>query len=193
MIPLSIPQWTAQGVLPPINSAIPTTTDRSPYEVSLTDVVLRYATSPERNAIFEGFLRYRAALHAAGLDKGFQWIDGSFLENIELIEKRAPRDMDVVTFSHLQSGQTQADLLRDSPRLFNPVFAKVDYHVDAYFVQLNSDVPEPLVSQSTYWYSLWSHRRDGQWKGYLQIDLSPAHDPIAKANLDRKMSKGDQS
>ena len=75
MIHLSIPQWTAQGVLPPINSSIPTTTDRSPYEVSLTDVVLRYATSPERNAIFEGFLRFRAALHAAGLDKGFQWIE----------------------------------------------------------------------------------------------------------------------
>ena len=57
---------------------------------------------------------------------------------------------------------------------------------------LNGDEPEPLVRQSTYWYSLWSHRRNGQWKGFLQIDLSPADDLIAEANLGKMLNKGGQ-
>ena len=89
MTNVAIPDWNAQGVLPPINPASPTSFDRSPYQISLTDLVLRYATSAARETILGGFLRFRAALHAAGLIQGFQWIDGSFLEHIELIEERS--------------------------------------------------------------------------------------------------------
>lgn len=192
MIPLSIPQWTSQGVLPPVNSVAPTAADRSPYPVTLTDLVLRYATSQARNRILRGFLEFRAALHSARLDKGFQWVDGSFLEDVQMIEGREPRDVDVVTFFHLPDGQTQEDLVRNSPRLFNPVDTKADYRVDAYFVQLNGNAPEPLVGQSAYWYSLWSHRRNGQWKGYLQIELSSANDQVAQANLEKMTSQGGQ-
>lgn len=163
--------------------------NRSPYVVSFTDLVLRFSTSSERQVILEGILAFRSALHAAGLDQGFQWVDGSFLENIETIERRNPRDIDVVTFFYLRDGQTQENLLKESPRLFNHLFSKDDYHVDAYFVQLNGLSPEPLVGQSTYWYSLWSHRRQGQWKGYLQIDLSPKEDPVAKTNLDKMINQ----
>ena len=189
---VSIPQWTSQGVLPPVNQTAPTSAERSPYRVSLTDLVLRFATSPARQAILDGVLRYRSALHAVGLDRGFQWLDGSFLENVESIEKRDPRDVDIVTFFHPPDGRTQESLVRDSPRLFNHVHAKEDYHVDAYFVQLDGAAPEPLVAQSAYWYSLWSHRRNEQWKGYLQIGLSPADDPVAKANLVEMTQQGDR-
>jgi len=192
MSPTAIPDWNPQGVLPPINSTNPTSADRSPYAVSITDLILHYGTTPPRQTILSGFLAFRAALHAAGLTKGFQWIDGSFLENIELIEKRDPGDVDVVTFFHLPDGQTQQDLVNAHPRLFNPTHTKADYHVDAYFVQLNGNTPEPLVEQSTYWYSLWSHRRNGQWKGYLQIHLSPTDDAVAKANLDKMSNQGGQ-
>ena len=41
-------------------------------------------------------------------------------------------------------------------------------------------------------YSLWSHRRNGQWKGYLQIDLSPIDDTVAEANLSKMLNKGGQ-
>ncbi|WP_426763559.1 DUF6932 family protein [Hafnia paralvei] len=34
-----------------------------------------------------------------GLAEGFQWVDGSFTENVELIERRTPNDVDVVIFS----------------------------------------------------------------------------------------------
>jgi len=186
MTNVAIPDWNAQGVLPPINPASPTSFDRSPYQISLTDLVLRYATSAARETILGGFLRFRAALHAAGLIQGFQWIDGSFLEHIELIEERSPRDVDVVTFYHLSSGQTQQTLLAAYPQLFVPQTAKQVYQVDARFVQLNQQRPEPLVRQSAYWYSVWSHRRSDLWKGYLQIDLAPGEDEIAQTSLDAK-------
>ena len=31
----------------------------------------------------------------------------------------------------------------------------------------------------SYWYSMWSHRRDGLWKGFVQVDLDSAQDPAA--------------
>ena len=33
-----------------------------------------------------------------GIGSGFQWLDGSFLENVEMTEKRDPGDLDLVTF-----------------------------------------------------------------------------------------------
>lgn len=187
---VAIPDWSSQGVLPPTNPNSPTSTDRSPYLVSLTDIVLRFGTSPERKSMLAGFLAFRSALHVVGLTQGFQWVDGSFLENVEMIESRAPRDLDVVTFFYVPSGQTQLNLVQASPCLFDPVHTKVDYNVDAYFVQLNNEAPESLVGLSAYWYSMWSHRRNEQWKGYLQIDLSPTDDQVAKANLDKQTNQG---
>ncbi len=179
----SIPQWTAQGLLPPYQGK-PTSPNRSPYRVSLVDVVLKYATSRERNEILQGYLEFRAALHAVGLTSGFQWIDGSFFENIELSGRRAPHDMDVVTFFHLPEGQTQESLHFPSPDLFDRVSTKAKYHIDSYFVLLNGEKPEPLVRQSTYWYSVWSHRRiDELWKGFLQVDLFHTHDLLANEEL----------
>lgn len=189
---VTIPRWSPQGILPPINSATPTSTDRSPYCVSLIDFVLRFGNTGPRQKIVTGFLNFRGALQATGLVNGFQWIDGSFLENIEMIERREPRDIDVVTFFHSPDGENQETLLQASPRLFDPLATKEDYRVDAYFVQLNTDMPESLVAQSTYWSSLWSHRRNGQWKGYLQIDLSPTDDQAAKTNLDIVVNEGGQ-
>jgi len=191
---VAIPDWNAQGVLPPINPASPTSVGRSPYRVSLTDLVLRYATSAERKTLVDGFLRFRAALHAAGLVQGFQWIDGSFLEKIELIEKRPPNDMDVVTFYHLPPSKTQQSILDAAPQLFSNTHSKLAYRIDAYNLQLNNQSPEQLFELSTYWYSLWSHRRNDLWKGYLQVDLAPGEDDIARTSLDAKQGEaGEQS
>lgn len=187
-----IPNWSSRGVLPPINSADPTSSDRSPYRVSLIDFVLRFGNTESRQEIITGFLNFRSALQASGLVSGFQWIDGSFVESIEMIEERAPRDIDVVTFYYLPEGKDQETLIQAAPRLFDPPATKEDYRVDAYFVQLNTDIPEPLVAQSAYWNGFWSHRRDGQWKGYLQIDLSPADDQEAKTKLDSMVNEGGQ-
>ena len=62
MIPVAIPAWTAEGVLPPINVAQPVSPERSPYLVSLTDYIPSLGDTPERRAILDGFataLRFR--------------------------------------------------------------------------------------------------------------------------------------
>lgn len=98
MTTVAIPQWNTLGLLPPIDPVNPTSAERSPYPVALLDVILRFATSPERCKVLKGFLDYRAALHGMGLVNGFQWLDGSFTEQVETLERRSPRDIDVVTF-----------------------------------------------------------------------------------------------
>ena len=40
--------------------------------------------------------------------------------------------------------------------------------------------PSQLSAWIAYWYSMWSHRRDGSWKGFLQLDLHQARDADAR-------------
>ncbi|MFW6331797.1 MAG: DUF6932 family protein [Thermodesulfobacteriota bacterium] len=70
MTTVGIPNWDAQGVLPPNDPVDPSSAERSPYNVSLTDFALHFGTTEKRQAILRGFLDFRAALHAAGLDNG---------------------------------------------------------------------------------------------------------------------------
>jgi hypothetical protein len=178
----SVPKWSAQGVIPPFDAVNPTSANRSPYRVALTDFILRFAGTAERQRILLGLLEYRAGLHAAGLTSGFQWVNGSFLEHVEVIESRAPQDVDVVTFYRLPQGTTQAEIHARNPALFDHSQAKATYCVDAYLVCLDSNA-ENLVEQSAYWYSVWSHRRNQAWKGYVQIDLASADDTTASSLL----------
>ena len=185
-----IPNWSSRGVLPPINSAEPTSTDRSPYRVSLIDFVLRFGNTESRRRILAGFLDFRSALHEIGVDNGFQWVNGSFLENIEITENRSPRDLDLVTFFRLPEGRTQRTLRDAAPNIFDNAYCKENFRVDAYFQPLDDGLPEHLVARSAYWYSVWSHRRNGYWKGYLQLDLSHTDDEIARANIDLPIDEG---
>jgi hypothetical protein len=179
---VSIPAWNPQGVIPPVDVLDPISSTRSPYPVSLTDLALRFGTSPARLTILDGLLRFRAALHTVGLVDGFQWIDGSFLEDVETLESRPPNDLDVVTFYNLPAGITQRDLVALNVDLFVHDQAKATYQVDSYFQGLDTS-SERLVRSSAYWYSVWSHRRNQAWKGYLEVGLDPADDPAANALL----------
>ena len=184
-----IPPWNADGLLPASDVANPTSAARSPYPVALGDVVLRFNTNPDRTAILRGFLEYRAALHAAGLIAGFQWLDGSFMERIEASPRnRPPNDIDVITFYRLPTGVTQADLVTRTPDLFpsNVIqlqALKARYKVDGRALHLGM-ASERLVGQSAYWYGVWAHQRNTfKWKGFLQIDLAPNEDAAARALL----------
>lgn len=187
MTSITIPSWNALGLIPPINAESPTDSNRSPYTVSLKDLIIHFATSPERRDILQGFLNYRRALHEMGLDSGFQWLDGSFMENVEALENRPPNDMDVVSFLNIPKNfaPSTEDLL-----IFNPVIAKERFKVDAYTVEMNLMPPEQVISRSAYWYSMWSHRRNQAWKGFLKIDLNPSEDAEATAWLERTNLKG---
>lgn len=180
----SIPVWNSAGVLPPIRPSAPgSSPDRSPHVVDLAVLFDRFATSPERMAILDGLLRFRADLHAAGITSGFQWLDGSFLEQVEALEGRAPRDMDVVTFLDLPQGLDQRSLAQRQGVLFDQKHVKATYAMDAYFAVLGQPTDQWQVKNIAYWYSLWSHRRDGLWKGFVQVDLDPSQDSDARAIL----------
>ncbi|WP_246316267.1 DUF6932 family protein [Tepidicella baoligensis] len=179
-----IPAWNSAGVLPPIRPNMPgSTPDRSPYVVDLAVLFDRFATSPERMAILDGLLRFRADLHVAGITSGFQWLDGSFLEQVEALEGRPPRDMDVVTFYELPSGLDQRALLQKHADKFNHPRIKTSYNIDAYFMMLGDPLNAAFVQEISYWYSMWSHRREGLWKGFVQVDLDPSQDDDARAVL----------
>ena len=98
--------------------------------------------------------------------------------------RRPPRDIDIVTFFHIPDGETGKTLLKNHPSLFDPVVLKDLYLMDGYYVPLNEGAPEEIISHATYWYSLWSHTRNGLWKGYLQIDLSDVYDEPARHLLE---------
>lgn len=188
----SILSWNHHGVLPPIDpSSNPTSRRRSPYKVSLSDFVLQFSTSTHRQNLLSGFLSFRSELHRIGINIGFQWLDGSFLECVESLRSRPPNDIDVVTFYVVPEGQTQQKLEAKNPKLFDHDYIKDNYYVDGYFFELKGSTIGKLIAESTYWYSLWSHQRNSLlWKGYLQIDLSPTEDDIALSSLNRTKSQG---
>jgi len=179
---MSIPDWTASGVLPPIDPLAPVSGPRSPYRSSMDDVILRFGTSTPRREILDGWLNYRKSLHSAGIVDGFQWIDGSFLEDIEMTQSRPPNDIDCVTFYRLPFGVSDQDLIESEPELFVNPQVKARFKVDAYTTNLGLPA-NLLVSQSCYWYSVWSHRRDLNWKGFVEVDLNPSDDPTASKLL----------
>lgn len=184
---VTIPDWDARGLIPPCDSVSPTSSNRSPYRVSLRDVVLEFAVSAERVAILKGFLEYRAGLHNLGMITGCQWLDGSFFENIELLELRPPNDIDIVTFYEMPAHSSQFTLRLAGPDLFPSNLAeklalKASLHVDVFYQDLSAK-PLRLIERSAYWYSVWSHRRDLTWKGFLEVDLAPQHDAAVLAEL----------
>ena len=183
-----IPAWNLHGAIPPFNSIAPTGADRSPYIVALPDVVLRFAITPERIEIMEGFLQYRRLLHDAGIIAGFQWLDGSFLEEVEVIRNIPPKDIDVTTFFHIPAGKTENDisdeLAKDHQILLDKMAIKRQYHTDGFLVGLDPNNLEFCVQQSHYWYGVWSHQRDTfRWKGFVQIDIDPQEDATADVVL----------
>jgi hypothetical protein len=96
---MAIPSFSVDGLLPPYLGASPGE-DRalmSPYSTTTADLVAHFATSLRRIEILTGLLEYRTALHGFGFVRGFQWIDGSFVERVE-DQGRDPGDVDIVTF-----------------------------------------------------------------------------------------------
>ena len=60
---------------------------------------------------------------------------------------------------------------------------KMTYRLDHYFLDMAVH-PVLTVEWTRYWTGLFSHRRDGVWKGMLRIDLNtPVEDTNARALL----------
>jgi hypothetical protein len=146
----------------------------------------------ERLDILKGFLKYRLQLHSIGIVTGFQWLNGSFLENVEIIRGVAPQDIDVTTFFYLPNGiKSEEELGARYPELFDPQKLKQKYHVDGYSVCLHPNRLSHCIQQTNYWYSVWSHQRDTfHWKGFVQIDLDPLEDQSLTSNVLNHITEG---
>ena len=181
-----IPDWTLQGIVPPFVGGDPTIpTNMSPYRTTMKAFAQRFGDSPERQAIISGLLDYRAALLAAGLT-GFQWLSGSFVEKVESIRGRPPRDVDVVTLVNRPPEFTPDEkwiefldgeygaLLLDSEGM------KAIYHCDAYAIDLNEPGID-IVNLARYWFGLFSHQRiTSVWKGMVIVELNLQQDEEAR-------------
>ena len=199
-----IPAWNSQGVLPPVRpGAGGNSADRAPYRVSLEHLVGRFAVSLDRAQILQGFLDHRAALHQLGIVSGFQWVDGSFAEDIETLEARPPNDIDVVAFYPFVSRRHDMMLLQNYPHIFDAEYSREKFNVDAYFYPINTENTRDMIRWVTYWYSMWSHRRSvtrrsarrrgalhsayariNLWKGFVEVELFPDRDVEARNALD---------
>lgn len=180
----AIPDWDQKGLIPASDWYYPTSVERSPYSVSLPAIVKRFGNTAERRLLMKGLLNFRARLHHAGMTQGFQWINGSFAENIEKRENRSPNDIDLVTFFYSPNGYTQKELYDSLSDIFDNDAAKDQYHVDSYFVPLDDATAEEIIKEYIYRYSIWSHTRDDRWKGYLQVDLASNYDDLARSELE---------
>jgi hypothetical protein len=180
---MPVPDFDHNDVLPPHLGDPRRPDELTPFPATSEEVCLRFATSPARMVILAGWLEFRKQLDAMGITQGFQWLDGSFLENVEVVAGRAPDDLDVVTFYTSPAGVDPKALrdLRDLliatlPEFFDRAASKARFKLDHFGIHLGAPGPS-LVDNTRYWTGLFSHRRDGVWKGMLRVELNtPAGD-----------------
>lgn len=189
-----IPDWDGRGLLPPYLGAAGASSNRSPYRVSLTAMVQRFGSTAVRRELLAGLLDFRAALREAGLTRGFQWVNGSFVTDIMRIANREPRDIDVVTFFHLPDGHSPASFAQEFPELLNRDNNRNRYRTDALFMVLDNNDMRYMANRFAYWNNLWSHTQEEdtsrvQWKGFLELDLSDYEDAVARITLDQAASR----
>ena len=155
----------------------PAVGNQSPYEAKSYEVVQVLGLSIKRCDILKGWLEHRSELRKLGFRSGFQWLDGSFVED------KSPNDIDIVIFHENQAAQN-AKIIGNNKEVFLPDFSKIKYKVDPYYVDI-SRPGESLIEQSSYWLNLFSHRRkDDLWKGMLKVRTNtPTDDKDAEKLL----------
>ncbi|WP_245337294.1 hypothetical protein [Shinella sp. HZN7] len=189
MMPL--PPFNSNGMLPPLASENGADADRSPYTITMMELVQRFGTTPHRRRLLNNLIAYRGVISAGGYTAGLQFLDGSFVENVEAHSRREPRDIDVFSLLDIPTRYLQdpaswrnggiqfwAEEIQNTPR------NKERFQLDTY-ATLVQEVPLlDLLKGVMYWYSLFSHQRDTfAWKGFVAVVLDPAQDAEALAWL----------
>lgn len=179
-----IPAYDGHGVVPPIRPGEHgASSERSPYPVDILELCQRFGGTTSRDAILVGLLDLRAALKAAGFPSGHQWLNGSFVEDVETTQGRPPNDVDVVSFLPFGNAANQTRLLQAHPQLFDSGQCKGMYKVDHYALAADRRLDEAYARRVGYWYSMWSHQRSShRWKGFLSVPLH-SNDAEARAWL----------
>lgn len=185
---MPVPAFDGRGLLPPYlgaTSAAPGL--RSPYPSLMTELVATLGSTPERCNLLYSLILYRSLLHSFGYVDGIQFIDGSFVEDIETRESRDPRDIDIFSFLIRPAQYHGNDPLWQSTgfpqwvgEIVNQSLNKQRYQLDTYAITVDQAGPLQLMNETIYWYSLFSHKRVTQeWKGFLAVPLNASDDQAA--------------
>lgn len=166
-----IPLFDHNNVLPPYNGNPTQRNHLSPYFCDTLELCQRFATSTERIAILRGLLEFRERMLIESISSGFQWIDGSFTENIETSESRPPNDLDIVTFFGGIDMTEQNRIMTVFPEFYVASLSKTTYGLDHYPFDYAFE-PNATVEMTRYWIQLFTHNRIGIWKGLLRIELN---------------------
>jgi len=126
-------------------------------------------------------------MYGHGYVAGIQFLDGSFVEDVERHSGREPGDIDVFSLLSIPQRYVQ------SPATWNPdgftfwageiqnqPLNKSRFELDTYAV-LIEDMPfVHLVKDVMYWYSLFSHQKlSFAWKGFVAVLLDQGQDADA--------------
>lgn len=186
---MNIPDFAPHGALPPFIEGKPTEqAARSPYVATMHDFVERFCTNVHRAKMLIGLNEYRKHLFHGGFVSGVQWLDGSFSENVEVMQKRHPNDIDIVTlFKRPIKYQINPSTWSEDyeAHLHTTFFAtkemKPKYSCDTYSIDLDVEALS-LVRRTTYWFGLFSDMRGSiEKKGIVEIPL--ANDPMEFAAI----------
>lgn len=172
---MPIPYFNHNNVLPPHKSSPVNKDDISPYSCTILELCYHFSTSKIRIEILKKFILFRQRMNTFQITDGFQWVDGSFVENIEVSENRDPSDLDVVTFCRGLDPNKISDIHNKFPEFIDFNLSKQNYSVDHYPVDYCYD-PDITVELTKYWLQLFTHNRIGIWKGILKLSLNTPND-----------------
>lgn len=170
-----IPDFNHNFVLPPHLGNPVDRSHLSPYPCSIIELCHKYSFSPERINILRNYVLFRQRMNTMGIIYGFQWLNGSFLEDIENSEGRAPHDLDLVTFCGGLSPNDMANIASNFPEFIYANLSRTKYSLDHYPIDY-AYKPEVTVEQTRYWLQLFTHNRKSIWKGILRLPLNTSID-----------------
>lgn len=184
---MALPPFDLRGLLPPFNGMDPATADRSPYFCSMLELCSAMGTTDHRKRLLRNLIAYRGLLASDGYVNGIQFIDGSFVEDVERIEARNPNDIDI--FSAVMPPDKYASDFREwsisglpfwKSEIVNNSLNRTRFSLDCYGMVLDPRQPFLYIKPFLYWYSLFSHRRTNfEWKGFVAVALGGAEDQAA--------------
>lgn len=190
---MALPEFDQRGLLPAFVGNDATTHDRSPYFCTMSDLCASLGTTDRRRQLLKSLISYRALIGSDDYVNGVQFIDGSFVENVEMIEERPPNDIDVFSmlvppakYQNSSANWTTQGLPFWQSEIADNARNKARFSVDCYALMLDVQSPSAFLRQALYWYGLFSHKRKTyEWKGFVAVPLNATNDQFALATIGR--------
>lgn len=181
---MPIPEFGHNGVLPPHRGDPTRVALQSPYKCTTVELVKRFGHTADRRRLLSGFLDFRHKMRNLGMINAFQWVDGSFVEDVERTLGRPPQDIDVLTVYWDYKEFFQEQFFGQFREGYDTGLAKKHYGIDHRIVDA-SHRPHHLIEELQFIIQLFSHNRNGVWKGILKLDVNtPNEDAQARELLE---------